>query len=113
MKKAKSLYHGHRFPSAVISWAVRCYFRFQLSLRDIEELLFVRGIIMTYEAIPCWCDRFGKGFAHRAKATRRKLDSIRQLDDMFVTSRGEQYLIWRALNKHGAELDILVQNRRD
>jgi hypothetical protein len=48
MKKSKSLYHGHRFPAGVISCAVRWYFRFQLSLRDIEELLFERGVIVTY-----------------------------------------------------------------
>jgi putative transposase len=48
MKKSKSLYHGHRFPTEVISCAVRWYFRFQLSLRDIEELLFERGVTVTY-----------------------------------------------------------------
>jgi putative transposase len=48
MKKTKSLYHGHRFPAAVISCAVRWYFRFQLSLRDIEELQFERGVIVSY-----------------------------------------------------------------
>jgi transposase-like protein len=35
---------------SVISCAVRWYFRFQLSLRDIEELLFERGVIVSYEA---------------------------------------------------------------
>jgi putative transposase len=40
MKKTKSLYHGRRFPAVVVSCAVRRYFRFQLSLGDIEELLF-------------------------------------------------------------------------
>jgi len=49
MKKSTSLYHGHRFPPAVISCAVRWYFRFQLSLRDIEALLFERGVVVTYE----------------------------------------------------------------
>ena len=39
MKKTKPLYHGHRYPAVVISCAVRWYLRFQLSLRDIEELL--------------------------------------------------------------------------
>ena len=71
MKKSKSLYHGHRFPAGVISCAVRWYFRFQLSLRDIEELLFERGVIVTYETIRCWCDKFGKAFAHRVKAARQ------------------------------------------
>lgn len=49
MTKTKSPYHGHRFPAAVISHAVRWYFRFNLSLRDIEEFLFERGIIVSYE----------------------------------------------------------------
>jgi putative transposase len=39
---------------------VRWYFRFQLSLRDIEELLFERGVTVTYETIRCWCDKFGE-----------------------------------------------------
>lgn len=47
MKKTKSLYHGHRFPAAIISCAVRWYYRFNLSLRDIEELLFERGVTVT------------------------------------------------------------------
>lgn len=32
---------------------------------------------------------------------------------MFVTLRGEPYLLWRAVDQHGAELDVLVQKRRD
>jgi putative transposase len=59
MKKSKSLYHGHRFPAGVISCAVRWYHHYQLSLRDIEELLFERGVIVTYETTTrCWCDNF-------------------------------------------------------
>src|ERR1700709_658582 len=86
MKKSKSLYHVHRFPAEVISCAVRWYFRFQLSLRDIEELLFERGVTVTYETIRCWCDKFGKGFAHRVKTARRKPGSTWHLDEMFVAA---------------------------
>jgi transposase-like protein len=32
---------------------------------------------------------------------------------MFVRLRGEPYLLWRAVDQHGAELDILLQKRRD
>jgi putative transposase len=68
MKNAKSLYHGHRFPVAVISCPVRWYFRFQLSLRDVEELLSERGVVVSHETIRRWCDKFGACFAHRVKA---------------------------------------------
>ena len=59
------------FPASVICHAVRWYFRFQLSSRDIEELLFECGVTVTYETIRCWCDKFGRGFAHRVKAARQ------------------------------------------
>lgn len=54
----KSFYHDHRIPAPVISCAVLPYFRFQLSLRDIEELLFERGVIVSYETVRRWCDKF-------------------------------------------------------
>jgi len=101
------------FPAGVISCAVRWYFRFQLSLRDIEELLLERGVTVTHEPNRCWCDKFGKGFAHRVKAARRKPGSTWHLDEMCVTLRSEQYLLGRAVHEHGAELDILVQKRSD
>src|ERR1700758_945810 len=113
MKKTKSLYHGHRFPAIVISCAVRWYFRFSLSLRDIEELLLERGVVVTYETIRCWCDKFGAGFAQRAKAARRKPGNTWHGEGLFVPLRGEPYLLWRAVDEHGAELDVLVQKRRD
>jgi putative transposase len=72
MTKSKSLYHGRRFPAEVIGCAVRLYFRFQLSLRDMEELLLERGITVTYETIRRWCDKFGRGFGHRVKAARAR-----------------------------------------
>jgi putative transposase len=58
-------------------------------------LLFECGVIVTYETIRCWCDKFGVGFANRVKAARRKLGSTSHLDEMFVTLRGEPYLLWR------------------
>ncbi|MGF6935578.1 transposase-like protein [Paraburkholderia sp. UCT70] len=67
MKNSKPLYHRHRFPGVVISCAVRWYFRFQLSLRDIGKLLFERGVTVSYETIRRWCEKFGAGFAHRVK----------------------------------------------
>jgi len=90
MPKKRSLYHGHRFPAVVISQSVRWYFRFQLSLRDIEELLFERGLVVSCETIRRWCDKFGASFAYGAKAARRKPGSTWHLDEMFVTLRGER-----------------------
>ncbi|MGF6813068.1 putative transposase [Paraburkholderia sp. Clong3] len=113
MKKTKSLYHGHRFPASIISPAVRWYFRFQLSLRDIAELLFEHGVVVSHESIRRWINKFGADFANRVKAARRKPGSTWHLDEIFVTLRGEPYLLWRAVDEHGVEIDILRQKERD
>ena len=112
MKKI-SPYHGFRFPAAVISCAVRWYHRFNLSLREVEELLLERGVSVTYESVRNWCDRFGAQFARRAKAARGKPGSTWHLDEVFLKLRGEPYVLWRAVDEHGTELDVLLQTRRD
>ena len=66
--KKKSLYHGRRLPAIVISRAVRWHFRFSLSLHDIEELLLERGVMVTYETVRCWCDKFIARFARCTKS---------------------------------------------
>ena len=47
-------YRRHRFPAEVIRYAVWLYFRFTLSLRDVEELMAERGVEVSYETIRCW-----------------------------------------------------------
>jgi putative transposase len=80
-------------PCSRIRCAIRLYFQFILGLRDTEELLLERGVVVTYETIRCWCDKFGAGLAQCAKAARRKPGSAWHLDEMFVTLRGKPYLL--------------------
>ena len=50
----------HRFPPSVIRQAVYLYFRFTLSIRDVEELLAQRGIEASREAVRCWVNKWGR-----------------------------------------------------
>ncbi|WP_454826786.1 IS6 family transposase [Paraburkholderia xenovorans] len=113
MKKNPSPYHGFRFPAAVISCAVRWYHRFNLSLRDIEELLLERGVVVSYESVRNWCDRCGAMFAYQVKAARPRPGTTWHLDELFVKLRGKPYVLWRAVDERGVELDVLLQKRRD
>src|SRR3712207_3634066 len=63
-------YKNHRFPAEIISHAVWLYFRFCLSYRDVEELLFARGVTVTYEAIRKWCRKFGQSYANELRHRR-------------------------------------------
>ena len=54
-----NMYKRYRFPPDIINHAVWLYHRFNLSHRDIEDLLAERGITVSYEWIRLWCIKFG------------------------------------------------------
>src|SRR5919106_4942033 len=110
---APDLYKHHRFPGEIISHAVWLYFRFPLSHRDVEELLFVRGVIVSYEAIRKWCRKFGQAYANALRRRRPRPGDKWHLDEVFLTINKERHYLWRAVDQEGNVLDILVQRRRD
>jgi hypothetical protein len=65
-------YKHHRFPGEIISHGVWLYYRFPLSYRAVQELLFARGLDVTYEAIRHWCLKFGQDYANRLRRRRAR-----------------------------------------
>ncbi len=107
------LYKRHRFPAEIISHCVRLYYRFSLSFRAVEELLFERGIALSYETVRRWCLKFGAEYARRLKRRKARLGDKWHLDEVFLTIGGERYYLWRAVDQTGNTLDILVTKKRD
>jgi DDE domain len=106
-------YRGYRYPAEIISYAVWLYFRFSLSLRDVEELLAERGVTVTYETIRAWCAKFGPSYAAGLRRRRARTSDKWHLDEVQLKIKGKRHWLWRAVDKHGVVLDILVQQRRD
>ena len=113
MKSGRSRYYGHRFPPEIISYAVWVYHRFCLSFRDVEDLLAERGIIVSYETIRIWCQKFGPGYARNLNRRQGRLGDTWHLDEVFIRINGQQHYLWRAVDQDGDVIDILVQPRRD
>lgn len=113
MNDLASRYHGYRFPPEIISHAVWLYYRFSLSFRDVLDLLAQRGIVVSYETIRQWCEKFGPDYAAKLKRRRGRLGDTWLLDEVFVTIRGKRQYLWRAVDQDGDLIDLLVQPRRN
>ena len=83
------------------------------SYRDVEELLFVRGVLVTYEAIRTWCRKFSQQYANQLRHRRPRPGDERHLDEVFLTINGERHYLWRAVDQDGNVLAILVQSRQN
>ena len=113
MTRAASLYKRHRFPPEIIQHAVWLYHRFNLSTRDVEDLLAERGIAVSYESIRLWCIKFGPKYARRLKRQHRGFGDTFFIDEVFVKIRGKQHYLWRAVDQDGDVVDVFLQARRN
>ncbi len=101
----------------VIRLAVMMYVRYPLSLRQVEDLLFDRGIDISHETVRFWWNRFGAMFA--AEITRRRIQQRLysnwrwHLDEVFVRINGETHYLWRAVDHEGELLEVFATKRRD
>ena len=106
-------YKRHRFPPDIISYAVWLYYRFNLSHRDIEDLLAERGITVSREAIRLWCIKFGAIYTRRLKRKHRGYGDVFYIDEVFVKINGRRHYLWRAVDQDGKVVDVFLQARRD
>src|SRR3954468_3524200 len=110
---ARPSYAGHRFPAEVISHAVWLYFRFPLSLRNVDEILAARGIDVSHETVRQWARKFGQSFANQIRRRLPRAGDKWPLDEVEVKIAGKKHWLWRAVDQTGMVLDALVQGRRD
>ena len=100
-----------------IRLAVMTYIRYPLLLRQVEDMLFERGIDICREKVRRWWNRFGLMFA--AEIRKRRIHSHSysnwrwHLDEVFVWINGETHYLWRAVDHEGEVLEVFVTKRRD
>ena len=118
MSKCTNPFRCFNSSPEVIRLVVMMYVRYPLSLRNVEDLLFERGIDVCYETVRFWWNRFGPVFASEIRQRRvSQMKGFRRwrwhLDEVFVKINGEKYYLWRAIDHEGEILESYVTKTRD
>ena len=102
----------------VIRLVVMMYVKYPLSLRNVEDLLFERGIDICHKTMRMWWNRFGPLFASDIR--RQRVSRMRgfrhwrwHLDEMCVKLNGEMLYLWRTVDQEGQILESFVTRKRD
>jgi putative transposase len=101
------------FPVSIISQAVWMYHRFNHSYRDVQEQLAFRGIILSHETVRDWSLKFTDHFKNVIRKRESKPSDKWYLDEMTVKINGDPFVLWRAVDEEGIELDLFLQKRRN
>ena len=117
-RKPASPFRYFKTSPEVIRLVVMMYVKYPLSLRNVEDLLFERGIDICHETVRYWWNRFGPVFAGDIR--RKRVSYMRgfrhwrwHLDEMYVKINGEMHYLWRAVDHEGEILESFVTKTRD
>jgi len=117
-RKPKTPFYRFNSSPEVIRLVVMMYVKYPLSLRNVEDLLFERGIDICHETVRFWWNRFGPMFASEIK--RKRSAHLRQhtqwrwhLDEVYVKINGQMHYLWRAVDHEGEILESLATKERD
>jgi transposase-like protein len=108
-----SAFAGFRFPSEVIVVAVRWYLRYNLSYRDVEELLVERGVEVDLVTVYRWVQRFTPLLRDAARFARHSPGDMWFVDETYVKVNGVWRYVYRAIDQDEQVIDVLVSARRD
>jgi transposase-like protein len=108
-----SAFAGFRFPAEVIVVAIRWYLRYNLSYRDVEELLLERGVEVDHVIVFRWVQRFTPLLVDAARFTRHSPGDRWLADETYVKIGGAWRYVYRAVDQYGQVIDVLVADRRD
>ena len=118
MSNPKNPFRYFHSSPEVIRMVVMLYVRYPLSLRNVEDLLFERGIDICHETVRLWWNRFGPMFA--ADIKRQRVSRMKgytnwrwHVDEVFVKINGETHYLWRAVDHEGEILESYVTKKRD
>src|ERR1700692_4173703 len=88
---------GHHQPHPQLSDCVWLYFRFTLSFRDVEEMLAMRGVALTYETVRHWCLKFGQTYANGLRRKSPRPGDPWALDEGVLQTNGRPASLWAAV----------------
>jgi putative transposase len=107
------MFKGRHFDQSVILLCVRWYLAYNLSLRDLEEMMSERGIVVDHSTVNRWVRRFSPMLLERFNRRKRSLSGKWHMDETYIKVRGQWMYLYRAIDSVGDTVEFLLSEQRD
>jgi len=106
------MFKGRQFDESVILLCVRWYLAYNLSLRDLEEMIAGRGIAVDHTTIHRWAVRYAPLLLDRFNRRKRSVIGRWNIDKTFIKVRGQWLYLYRAIDSAGDTVEFLFSEHR-
>jgi len=107
------MFKGRHFDRSVILLCVRWYLAYNLSLRDLEEMMAERGISVDHATVGRWVVRYSPELLERFNRRKRAVTGKWHIDETYIKVRGHWTYLYRALDSHGDTVEFWFSERRN
>jgi transposase-like protein len=107
------MFKGRHFDCSVILLCVRWYLAYNLSLRNLEEMMAERGISIDHATIHRWVIRYSPELLKRFNARKRVVTSRWHIDETYIKVRGHWRYLYRAIDSNGDTVEFWFSERRN
>ncbi|EJV33244.1 IS6 family transposase, partial [Enterococcus faecalis] len=106
-------FKGKQFQKDVIIVAVGYYLRYNLSYREVQEILYDRGIEVCHTTIYRWVQEYGRVLYQIWKKKNRQSFYSWKMDETYIKIKGKWHYLYRAIDADGLTLDIWLRKKRN
>lgn len=106
-------FKGKQFQKDVIIVAVGYYPRYNLSYRDVQEILYNRGINVSHTTVYRWVQEYGKLLYNIWKRKNKQSIYSWKMDKTYIKIKGKWHYLYRSIDADGLTLDIWLRKKRD
>lgn len=107
------MFKGRHFDQSVILLCVRWYLAYNLSLRDLEEMMAERGLSIDHSTVHRWVIHFAPKLLERFNKRKRSVTSKWNVDETYINVRGQWMYLYRAIDSAGDTVEFLFSENRD
>src|ERR1700749_4968260 len=112
--RSAGLLNRAQYPSDVIALVVLWRLRYKLSLRDLAEMFLIRGLVFSYEAVRDWEAKLTPALGENLRRRRKgKVGRSWYVDETYIRVRGGWRYLYRAIDRAGALVDVMLSEHRD
>ncbi|KQB22468.1 transposase [Bacillus thuringiensis] len=109
----ENIFKWKHYQADMILWTVRWYLRYNLSFRDLVEMMEERGLSLSHTTIMRWVHQYGPELNERIRKHLKRTNDSWRMDETYIKIKGENMYLYRAVDSEGNTLDFYLSKKRD
>ncbi|KFN11347.1 IS6 family transposase [Bacillus pseudomycoides] len=111
--KKENLFKWKHYQPDIILLTVRWYLRYNLSFRDLVEMMEERGLSISHTTIMRWVHQYGPELDKRIRRHLKQTNDSWRIDEIYIKVKGQWMYLYRAVDSEGNTIDFYLSKTRD